>query len=111
MRPLLAAALIVATAVLPGRASESFGGSNAFSFVALGDMPYFLPDDVAKVDRLIAATNALKPAFTLHIGDVKSANTPCDDAIYKARLEQLQSFAGPLVYPVGGNESTDWSLQ
>ncbi|MDB5624254.1 MAG: hypothetical protein JWR73_56 [Tardiphaga sp.] len=48
----------------PAWSAESVGGDKAFSFVALGDMPYNLPGDVVKFDRLISAINAMKPAFT-----------------------------------------------
>src|SRR5258708_34460305 len=57
-------------------AAEQIGGEKTFSFVALGGQPYNLPDDGIKFDRLLAAVNKLKPAFTLHVGDVKSRSIP-----------------------------------
>ena len=63
-------------------APGSVGGDKAFSFVALGDMPYNVPGDIVKFDRLIAAINAMKPAFTLHMGDIKSGGIPCSDAVF-----------------------------
>jgi hypothetical protein len=91
----------------PACSAESVGGDNAFSFVALGDMPYTLPDDIGKMDRLIAAINAMKPAFSLHMGDIKSGGIPCSDEVFKRALDQLQTFQGALVYTVGDNEWTD----
>jgi hypothetical protein len=105
MRRLLA----VVALVLVGTAarSETIGGPNAFSFVALGDMPYNIPGDYAKFDRLIGVVNALKPAFTIHVGDIKSGSTPCSDDIFRKVLGEFETFDGPLVYTIGDNEWTD----
>lgn len=102
-----AAMLAVITWFAPAPAAESIGGDNAFSFVALGDMPYNLPDDYAKFDRLIAAINTLKPAFTLHMGDIKSGALPCTDEVLKKSYDQIQTFEGALVYTIGDNEWVD----
>jgi hypothetical protein len=104
----LAALAIVLTAPLAAApAAETVGGERAFSFVALGDMPYTLPGDIAKFDRLIAAVNKLKPAFTIHVGDTKSGSTPCSDTEFQRILDQLQTFDGPLLYTPGDNEWAD----
>ena len=76
MSPTLLPAVALLVLTLSGAAAEQIGGARAFSFVALGDQPYDLPDDGIKFDRLIAAVNKLKPAFTLHVGDIKSARIP-----------------------------------
>lgn len=102
-----AAMLTIATSFMPASAAERIGGDNAFSFVALGDMPYNLPDDYTKFDRLIAAVNALKPAFTLHVGDIKSGALPCSDEVLKTSYDQIQTFEGALVYTIGDNEWID----
>ena len=99
--------LIIATALSPASAAERIGSDNAFSFVALGDMPYNLPEDYAKFDRLIAAVNALKPAFTLHVGDIKSGGLPCSDEVLKKSYDQIQTFESALVYTIGDNEWLD----
>lgn len=106
--PAVAAAMLtIATSFMPASAAERIGGDNAFSFVALGDMPYNLPDDYAKFDRLIAAVNALKPAFTLHMGDIKPGTLPCSDDVLRKALDQIQTFDGALVYTIGDNEWID----
>jgi hypothetical protein len=81
--------------------------ADAFDFVAMGDMPYALPDDYVKVERLIAAINAAKPAFTLHVGDIKAGSTPCTNENFKKVFDQFTLFEGPLVYTPGDNEWTD----
>lgn len=94
-------------AVAPPAAAGGWGGEKAFEFIALGDMPYRLPDDIPRFDRLIAAVNGLKPVFTVHVGDTKSGSTSCGDAEQQRILDQLQTFAGALVYTPGDNEWTD----
>src|SRR4051812_9252627 len=78
-----------------------------FNFVALGDTPYFLPADYAAFERLIARVNTLKPAFTLHVGDIISGQTRCDDALYSRVRDMFATFEGALVYTPGDNEWTD----
>lgn len=91
--------------------TERVGGDNAFSFMALGDMPYNIPGDYVKVDRLIASINSQRPAFTLHVGDIKSGGVPCSDEILQRAYDQLQTFEGALVYTIGDNEWTDCHRQ
>jgi len=104
---LSALTLMIGASLMPAAAAERIGGDNAFSFVALGDMPYNLPEDYTKFDRLIAAVNALKPAFTLHMGDIKSGGIPCSDEVLKKSYDQIQTFEGALVYTIGDNEWLD----
>jgi hypothetical protein len=49
----------------------------------------------------------MKPAFTLHMGDIKSGKTPCSDELFKKAYDQLQTFDGALVYTIGDNEWVD----
>lgn len=108
MRPALF--LVIAATMLGtvlARAAETIGGDKAFSFVALGDVPYNVPGDYVKFDRLIAAVNAMKPAFTLHMGDTKSGKSPCSDELLKKAYDQFQTFEGALVYTIGDNEWLD----
>lgn len=78
-----------------------------FKFVALGDMPYQLPGDYARFERLIGVVNGVRPAFTLHVGDIKSGSTPCSDENFQKVLTEFAMFDGPLVYTPGDNEWTD----
>lgn len=103
MRGTLATALLLVSLSTPVLAQSS----QAFDFVALGDMPYSLPDDIEKFDRLIGVVNASKPSFTLHVGDIKSGSTSCADEALKKAYDQLATFEGALVYTPGDNEWTD----
>lgn len=82
-----------------------------FEFVALGDMPYRIPDDYPKFDRLITAINAAKPAFSIHVGDIKSGGSPCTDENFRKVYDQFATFEQPLVYTIGDNEWTDCHRQ
>ena len=97
---LLTAAFAAALLALPGRAEQ-------FSFMALGDTPYTVPRDDSAFQRLIARTNQLRPAFTVHLGDIKSGDTHCTDAVFSRALELFDLFEQPLVYTPGDNEWTD----
>lgn len=101
------AGLIGAVMLATVAAAQQGAAQEAFSFVAIGDMPYNIPKDYEKVDRLIGAINAAKPAFTIHVGDIKSGSTHCSDEIIRKAYDQLQTIEGALVYTPGDNEWTD----
>lgn len=90
-----------------GSIAQAQSGPRAFTFIGWGDVPYAIPGDYAKVDRLIAAMNAVRPAFTIHVGDIKAGNTPCSDEIFQRALDQIQNVQQPVVYSIGDNEWTD----
>ena len=106
---LFALLAVAVTAMLP--AGVQAQGSNRFEFVALGDMPYRLPDDFAAFDRLIAAINATRPSFSLHVGDIKNGSSPCSDEHFAQVLQRFRAFDQPLVYTIGDNEWTDCHRQ
>lgn len=86
----------------PGLATE------AFRFIALGDMPYGEPDKVYPVFRkLIGVINQRNPEFTIHVGDIKSGTTPCTDQALRDQLDFMNSISGPVLYTPGDNEWTD----
>ena len=106
MRRLALAAALSLTAALPASAVE-VGGPRAFAFVALGDMPYKVPDDHPRFEALIGRVNAMKPAFTIHVGDIKSGSSICSDEAFQKVRDAFAMFDGPMVYTPGDNEWTD----
>jgi hypothetical protein len=98
--------VLLAFATCLGSPLSAQPGPNAFTFVAFGDVPYRIADE-AKVDRLIAAINRLKPAFSIHVGDIKSGGSPCADANLKESLDQINTLEQPVIYSIGDNEWTD----
>jgi hypothetical protein len=83
--------------------------SGSFDFVVMGDMPYNTKEvnREGHFERLIAAINKLQPAFSIHIGDIKSGSTLCDDATFEKIKAYFMTFQQPLVYTPGDNEWTD----
>ncbi len=104
-RVALAACLLCATPL--ASSAVEVGGPKSFAFVALGDMPYSLPADYGRFEALIGKVNALKPAFTVHVGDIKSGSTVCSDENFQKVKDEFAMFDGPLVYTIGDNEWTD----
>lgn len=78
-----------------------------FKFVALGDMPYSLPQDLRRFENLITEINRLKPSFSIFIGDTKSGSSLCSDEHNQIIKSYFSSFKAPLVYSPGDNEWTD----
>jgi hypothetical protein len=81
--------------------------SAPFRFVAFGDMPYTIPADYAKFERLIATINTAKPDFSVFVGDTKSGSSECSDANMQKILDYFGTFEQPLTYAIGDNEWTD----
>jgi hypothetical protein len=118
--PLLAAGLAVALAglsLLPWAApAQPAPGPAPFTFAAFGDMPYCSPregpaacaGEVTRVEALVDAINAARPAFTLYLGDTKGGSEACTDAIvFDRTLAWMGRIEGALVYTPGDNEWTD----
>jgi hypothetical protein len=104
MHKIISCLLSIATLIcahLPAQAQKPF------TFFALGDMPYHNPEDLNKFEQLAARINTENPAFTIHVGDIKSGKTPCSDDYYNTILNVFNQFKGPLIYTPGDNEWTD----
>jgi hypothetical protein len=70
-------------------------------------MPYTLPDDYARYERLITAINQANPSFSIFVGDTKSGATPCSDEYNQKVKDYFNQFKSPLIYSIGDNEWTD----
>ncbi len=70
-------------------------------------MPYVLPQDYERFDRVIDAVNADEPEFTVHVGDTKSGGSPCSDESFDRTWSSFGRFDHPLIYTPGDNEWTD----
>jgi len=90
----LSLGLTIATAT-PGHAAPLFS-DEAFTFVALGDMPYGQAAQ-AGYERLIARVNALDPVFTIHVGDTKGGGAECSDDRLEFEYENFMRYEGAVV--------------
>jgi len=95
-------------ALLPGGAL-----AEPVRFVVFGDMPYCRAGtadgcaaEVARVERLLGAINAVRPAFSLFLGDTKAGSEACTDEIVLRALDWMALADHPLVYTPGDNEWT-----
>ena len=78
-----------------------------FKFIALGDMPYKIPEDFIRYERLISEINKSNPSFSIFIGDTKSGSSPCSDEYNLIVKKYFNQFSSPLIYSIGDNEWTD----
>lgn len=82
------------------------GAATPFKFVAYGDTGYYLPRDIPRVEKLVAAINQEQPAFSIHVGDIKGV-TPCTDQDYLHRRALLELHRHPVVLTPGDNDWAD----
>ena len=78
-----------------------------FTIVAMGDAPYSDPLDYLRFSGLIHTINALNPAFSVHVGDIKSGSRPCTDRRLTRIRDYFDDFDSALIYTPGDNEWTD----
>jgi hypothetical protein len=99
LAPILALALLAGATPAP---------AEALRFFAMGDAPYS-EGELLQLEGLLAEVGEARPAFIIHVGDIKSGGSVCTDA-YTARVADL--FRGvpvPVAYTPGDNEWTDCS--
>lgn len=93
--------------ILAGVIAALPASAEPFTFAAMGDTPYNLPEDMKKFDRLIDRINDNAPVFSIHVGDIKSGGTPCTDAAFQAIHDRFMKIEGAIFYTPGDNEWTD----
>lgn len=86
--------------------SSTVAAAEQFSFVALGDTTYAIPDDYPLYISLINTINASSPAFSIHVGDTKGWGD-CGDDFQLKQKDFFNSFKAPVVYALGNNEWAD----
>jgi len=82
----------------------------SFSFVVLGDLPYFAWEEL-RIEQLIDAWNRENFAFVLHVGDIKSGRDLCNGQLYVKRKALFDRSAHPFVLLPGDNDWTDCHRQ
>lgn len=91
--------LVLIGAALPAQAQT-------YRFALMGDTPYS-DYERQELPKLLAAVAATRPAFLIHVGDIKSSNESCADPLLTARRDLLDAYPGALIYTPGDNEWTD----
>ncbi len=77
-----------------------------FSFAAFGDIPYNAAEEPQLIS-MIAEMNRERLAFSMHVGDFKSAQSECSDALFLQRREAFALSHHAFVYIPGDNEWID----
>lgn len=77
-----------------------------FSFAAFGDVPYSAAEE-PQVVSMIAEMNREPLAFVMHVGDFKSAQSECSDALFLERRKTFSLSHHAFVFIPGDNEWTD----
>lgn len=80
--------------------------SAQFSFGVFGDLPYN-DAERAELPGLLAAMEKEEIAFAVHVGDMKSSSTPCDDITLSDFRDTLAGSPFPTVFVPGDNEWLD----
>ncbi len=93
------AALAAIFIVLPAQGAK-------FSFVALGDTAYNIPEDYPTYQALIRKINDSQPAFSIHVGDIWGVNK-CSEEEYRRHLGFFREYDHPVIYTPGDNEWAD----
>lgn len=103
-RPLLLTLALFLPLIAPAAETET---NAPFEFLVMGCMPYHMPKDEARFQNIIAIANQARPAFSVHCGDTKYGQVPCDDPAYDQIKKRFDQFQHPFIYTPGDNEWTD----
>ena len=75
------------------------------TFAAMGDVPYAPEEDVL-LPRQIEEL-PMEAAFVVHLGDIKTGRSPCDETVYAKVAGMLARSRAPLFIIPGDNEWND----
>ena len=108
---LVALGLGIVLAGLQGRVpeedkNEAEADVSKFEIGLIGDIPYNA-EQQRKTEVLFGRMDGEKLAFIVHVGDIKSGDSPCTDEILFREKERFENSAHPIVYVPGDNECTD----
>ena len=100
LTPLILAALAAGCALRPP-------AGEGFVFGVMGDTPYNDREEAHFV-KMVERMGGEPLAFIIHVGDIKAGSgSPCTDALFDTRREQLDRSKHAIVYTPGDNEWTD----
>jgi hypothetical protein len=81
--------------------------ANALTLAVIGDLPYSTSQLQAFPSWVDEINADPKVDVVVHLGDIKSGSTRCDDGYFATILGFFDAFKDPLVYTPGDNEWTD----
>jgi hypothetical protein len=81
--------------------------ANPLTLAVIGDLPYSAAQLEAFPSWVEEISGDPKVDIAVHLGDIKSGSTRCDDSYFATIQGLFESFKDPLVYTPGDNEWTD----
>jgi hypothetical protein len=82
------------------------GPSLSFAFAVVGDAPYNFIEEIV-FRNMLASLDSESLAFIVHVGDFKSAASPCSGALFEQRRALFDSSRHAFIFVPGDNEWTD----
>jgi hypothetical protein len=101
-------ALVAAVAAIASTAAVA--DDSAFTFAAVGDLPYFAWEEL-RLEKMIETWNRESLAFVLHVGDIKSGQDLCSGTLYTRRRALFDRSLHPFILLPGDNDWTDCHRQ
>lgn len=81
-------------------------GAETWRFALIGDAPYSAHER-QELPKMLAAIAGHEVAAIVHVGDIKSGQSRCDDALFADRQALFAASPAPLVLVPGDNEWSD----
>ena len=115
MRRRIAVALAALAAVLAtafgaatdAGARDEGSSTDALTISIIGDLPYSQAQLEAFPSWVREINGDRKVDAVVHLGDIKSGSTRCDDTYFTTILRLFEDFNDPVIYTPGDNEWTD----
>jgi len=102
----VAAFCVVSFLLVAGCATRPTGPS-VYTVALFGDQQYSAREE-ALFPLLVDEINAAKPAFVVHVGDIKAgSNAPCSDELFRQRFNEFQRIKSALIFTPGDNDWAD----
>jgi hypothetical protein len=79
-----------------------------FEVGLIGDIPNNA-EEQRKTGVLFEQMDHEQLAFVIHVGDIKSGDSPCTDEVFFSEKDRFDNSANPLIYVPGDNDWTDCS--
>lgn len=76
-------------------------------FTVIGDVPYGESQITGLKEKIDLHNNTSNSEFVVHVGDIKSGQTPCNENTYEEVASMLSEFATPTFVILGDNEYND----
>lgn len=87
------------------RSSPSRPPELRVTFTVMGDVPYEPKEDRMQIQQIAELPN--NSEFSVHVGDIKSGKTACDEVVYDKVSGMLSKAKAPLFIIPGDNEWND----